>query len=104
MLSAISGKGEWAVTVFDVSLARSIGASCRSDGAIISSADFRIAQGGRFLKGVLRGGGVASEASWTVDTFKGLDELDPRLPVLTLSAAIIRSSIVYACEFCNRGR
>jgi hypothetical protein len=64
MLSAISGRGEWAVTVFDVSLARSIGTSCRLDGAIISSAGFRIAQGGRFLKGVLRGGGVTSEASW----------------------------------------
>jgi hypothetical protein len=72
MLSAISDRGEWAVTVFNVSLARSIGTSCRLDGAIISSAGFRIAQGGRFLKGVLRGGGVTSEALWTVGTLKGL--------------------------------
>jgi hypothetical protein len=114
MLSVISGKGEWAVTVFDVSLARSIGASYRSDGAIISSAGFRIAQGRRFLKGVLRGG-VASEASWTVGTLKGLAigdlnssdggsrlaELDPRLSLLTLSAATTGSSAVYTGEFCN---
>jgi hypothetical protein len=109
------GKGEWAVAVFDVSLARRLGVSCRSDGAIISSVGFRIAQGGRFLKGVLRGGGVASEALWTAGTLKGsaigaldssdggsrLAELDSRLSVLTLSAAITVSSAVCAGEFCN---
>jgi len=111
MLSAISGKGEWTIAVFGVSLAWRIRVLCRSDGAIISSTGFRIAQGGRFLKGVLRGG-VASEASWTAGTLKGsafgvldssdggsrLAERDPRLSVLTSSAAIIGSS---ADEFCN---
>jgi hypothetical protein len=72
MLSAISGNGEWAIAVFDVSLVRRSGVSCGSDGAIISSPDFRIAQGEAFLKGVLRGGDVASEVSWTTDTLKGL--------------------------------
>ena len=90
MLSAISGNGEWAIAVFDVSLARRSGVSCGSDGAIISSPDFRIAQGGAFLKGVLRGGDVASEVSWTTDTLKGL----AIGAVPTLSAAITGSSAV----------
>jgi hypothetical protein len=76
MLSAISGRGEWAVMVFDVSLARSIGTSCRLDGAIISSAGFRIAKGGRFLKGVLRGG-VTSEASWDCGYAQGFSYRSP---------------------------
>jgi hypothetical protein len=67
------------------------------------------------LKGVLRGGGVASEPLWTAGTLKGsaigaldssdggsrLAELDLRLSVLTLSAAITVSSAVCAGEFCN---
>jgi hypothetical protein len=70
----------------------------------------------RFLKGVLRGGGIANEVLWITGTLKdsatgaldpsdggsSLTRVHPRLSVPMLSAATTESSAVYSGEFCNR--